>query len=105
MTTHGSKPWRRGSARSSTVPWMWRCATSGRPTGRPPPRERGWSSNRGSWRAFPTNGRPPGGGGWVGHPPWEFGGLPDEWVAALADVDEVWCPSEFVRSSYVLSGV
>lgn len=38
--------------------------------------------------------------------PWEFGSLPKIWVEAFADtVDEVWVPSNFVRETYVLSGV
>jgi glycosyltransferase involved in cell wall biosynthesis len=38
--------------------------------------------------------------------PWEFGAVPVQWVAAITrDVDELWVPSEFVRASYVRSGV
>lgn len=37
--------------------------------------------------------------------PWEFGSLPEKWVADLARVDEVWAPSEYVRSVYIDSGV
>jgi glycosyltransferase involved in cell wall biosynthesis len=38
--------------------------------------------------------------------PWEFGAIPREWVAPIAEnVDELWVPSEFVRGMYVDSGV
>ena len=38
--------------------------------------------------------------------PWEFGSLPVTWQAGLqADVDEVWVPSEFVRTMYLDAGV
>ena len=37
--------------------------------------------------------------------PWEFGFLPEQWVKDLAQVDEVWVPSEYVRRVYVESGV
>ncbi|HVT78222.1 MAG TPA: glycosyltransferase, partial [Acidimicrobiales bacterium] len=45
-------------------------------------------------------------GAWVAIQPWEFGGLPDEWLPALKhQVDEVWCYTDFVRDCYVASGV
>jgi len=38
--------------------------------------------------------------------PWEFGGLPDEWVGPLAEwPDEIWCYTNWVRDCYVRSGV
>jgi glycosyltransferase involved in cell wall biosynthesis len=38
--------------------------------------------------------------------PWEFGAIPAEWVDPIrANVDEVWVPSEYVRSMYVAGGV
>jgi glycosyltransferase involved in cell wall biosynthesis/FMN phosphatase YigB (HAD superfamily)/tetratricopeptide (TPR) repeat protein len=37
--------------------------------------------------------------------PWEFGALPEPWVAGSAQVDEFWVPSEYVRRVYVESGV
>jgi glycosyltransferase involved in cell wall biosynthesis len=38
--------------------------------------------------------------------PWEFGAVPVAWVDAITrDVDELWVPSEFVRASYIASGV
>ncbi|MEA2426384.1 MAG: hypothetical protein QOF37_12, partial [Thermoleophilaceae bacterium] len=37
--------------------------------------------------------------------PWEFGSLPTEWIEQMdANADEVWVPSEFVRSMYIDSG-
>jgi glycosyltransferase involved in cell wall biosynthesis len=44
-------------------------------------------------------------GAWVAIQPWEFGGLPDEWVKQLEAVDEVWCYTNYVRDCYVASGV
>ena len=38
--------------------------------------------------------------------PWEFGSLPRHWVSAIErNVDEVWVPSQFVRDTYITSGV
>jgi tetratricopeptide (TPR) repeat protein len=38
--------------------------------------------------------------------PWEFGSLPKQWVSAIdRTVDEVWVPSNFVRETYLASGV
>lgn len=38
--------------------------------------------------------------------PWEFGSVPREWVEKMdANADEVWVPSEFVRSMYIESGL
>jgi glycosyltransferase involved in cell wall biosynthesis len=38
--------------------------------------------------------------------PWEFGAIPRDWGAPIAEnVDELWVPSEFVRRMYVDSGV
>ncbi len=38
--------------------------------------------------------------------PWEFGAIPEEWVAPIEDnVDELWVPSEYVRSMYLDAGV
>jgi len=37
--------------------------------------------------------------------PWEFGSLPEKWVADLARADEAWVPSEYVRRVYIDSGV
>jgi glycosyltransferase involved in cell wall biosynthesis len=37
--------------------------------------------------------------------PWEFGALPSPWVAAAAQVDEFWVPSNYVRQVYIDSGI
>ena len=38
--------------------------------------------------------------------PWEFGSLPRHWVSAIErGADEIWVPSQFVRDSYITSGV
>ena len=38
--------------------------------------------------------------------PWEFGGLPAEWIGPLRDVvDELWVPTHFVRDCALASGV
>lgn len=55
---------------------------------------------------WPPDWRPPHAGAWVAMQPWEFGGLPDQWLPALeGEVDEVWCYSTHVRDCYVASGV
>ncbi len=37
--------------------------------------------------------------------PWEYGALPEPWVAAARDLDEVWCYSAHVRDGAVASGL
>lgn len=38
--------------------------------------------------------------------PWEFGGLPDEWLEPLHRLpDEIWCYTTWVRDCYLRSGV
>ncbi len=38
--------------------------------------------------------------------PWEFGAVPKHWLPQIArNVDELWVPSEFVRSMYVDGGI
>ncbi len=37
--------------------------------------------------------------------PWEFGSLPQAWLAAAANVDEFWVPTALVRQMYVDSGI
>ena len=38
--------------------------------------------------------------------PWEFGSLPKQWVSEIKHgVDEIWVPSNFVRETYMMSGV
>ncbi len=37
--------------------------------------------------------------------PWEYGALPARWVEAMQQsVDEVWCPSNYVRELYLAAG-
>lgn len=56
--------------------------------------------------AFPPHWERPSSGKWVHIQPWEFGYLPQEWVAPLRDqVDEIWAPSNYVRDVYVRSGI
>jgi len=45
-------------------------------------------------------------GHWVMIQPWEFGSVPERWIYNLNKfVDQVWVPSEFVRQSYLKSGL
>ena len=38
--------------------------------------------------------------------PWEFGAVPQEWLRDIDEnVDELWVPSEFVRSMYIEGGI
>ncbi len=37
--------------------------------------------------------------------PWEYGSIPIAWLKAMEDVREIWATSNFVRDSYVWSGV
>jgi glycosyltransferase involved in cell wall biosynthesis len=38
--------------------------------------------------------------------PWEFGAIPQDWIAPLtSNVDEVWVPSEYVRRMYLEAGI
>jgi GT2 family glycosyltransferase/glycosyltransferase involved in cell wall biosynthesis len=54
---------------------------------------------------WPPNWNPPQQGHWVVIQPWEYGGVPQEWIDAVQrNVDEVWAPSTFVRRLYVESG-
>jgi len=55
---------------------------------------------------WPPNLTPPQAGRWVMIQPWEFGSVPEEWVNAMRrDLDELWVPSNFVRNSYIRSGL
>jgi glycosyltransferase involved in cell wall biosynthesis len=55
---------------------------------------------------WPPNWDPPREGRWVVIQPWEYGGLPEEWVEPIRrSVDEIWAPSSFVRNLYIESGV
>ena len=44
-------------------------------------------------------------GRWVLMQPWEFGSLPEAWLPMLANVDEVWAYSNYVRECYLDAGV
>ena len=55
--------------------------------------------------AWPPNWQAPVKGKWVIIQPWEFGSLPEEWVAEIKNVTEVWAPSNYVKHEYVKSGV
>ena len=37
--------------------------------------------------------------------PWEFGGVPADWVRGVEAADEVWVPTTWVRDCYVQSGI
>jgi glycosyltransferase involved in cell wall biosynthesis len=55
---------------------------------------------------WPPSFVPPAEGAWVMIQPWEYGGIPLEWVAPMRDrVDEVWVPSPWLRDCYIASGV
>ena len=55
---------------------------------------------------WPPNFNPPTQGAWVMIQPWEYGGIPREWVKPMRDlVDEIWVPSTWVRDCYVASGI
>jgi len=55
---------------------------------------------------WPPSFKPPAEGAWVMIQPWEFGGIPAEWVAPMRDlVDEVWVPSSWLKDCYVQSGI
>jgi glycosyltransferase involved in cell wall biosynthesis len=54
---------------------------------------------------WPPDWNAPRQGAWVVMQPWEFGGLPDLWVANLEKVDEIWCYTSYVRDCYLASGV
>ena len=45
-------------------------------------------------------------GHWVMIQPWEFGALPERWIYNMNKyVDQVWVPSDYVRQSYLRSGL
>jgi glycosyltransferase involved in cell wall biosynthesis len=55
---------------------------------------------------WPPQFQPPPQGAWVMIQPWEFGGIPAEWVAPMRDqVDEIWVPSSWLKDCYVRSGI
>jgi glycosyltransferase involved in cell wall biosynthesis/tetratricopeptide (TPR) repeat protein len=55
---------------------------------------------------FPPRFEPPAEGRLVLMQPWEYGFLPNDWIAPIQnDVAEVWCYSEYVRRVYLDSGI
>jgi glycosyltransferase involved in cell wall biosynthesis len=55
---------------------------------------------------WPPSAEPPAEGAWVIVQPWEYGGIPQEWVPFMRDrVDEVWVPSTWLKDCYVRSGI
>jgi glycosyltransferase involved in cell wall biosynthesis len=55
---------------------------------------------------WPPDLSPPAAGRLAVIQPWEFGAIPREWLEPLrANVDELWVPSEMVRSMYLSSGL
>lgn len=54
---------------------------------------------------WPPNWSPVSEGKLVVIQPWEYGALPQEWVAQAGNVDEFWVPSRIVRSMYMTSGI
>ncbi len=56
--------------------------------------------------AWPPDFSPPAEGALVMIQPWEFGGIPGSWIDPMCNlVDEIWCPSSWVRECYVQSGI
>jgi FkbM family methyltransferase len=55
--------------------------------------------------SWPPNWQRPSAGAWILIQPWEYSVLPADWVRRLAQVDEIWVPSEFTRRAFVDSGV
>jgi glycosyltransferase involved in cell wall biosynthesis len=55
---------------------------------------------------WPPDFRPAPGGRLALIQPWEFGAIPQQWLAPLQQaVDELWVPSEYVRRMYVEAGI
>ena len=54
---------------------------------------------------WPPDWRRPEQGAWVLIQPWEFGSIPAEWAEKAQAVDEIWCPSRYVRSLYLQAGI
>jgi len=55
---------------------------------------------------WPPNFDAPREGCWVMVQPWEFGGVPQAWVAPMSrQVDEIWAYTSWVRDCYIRSGV
>ncbi|MDP1832049.1 MAG: glycosyltransferase [Geothrix sp.] len=55
---------------------------------------------------WPPNFTPPKEGCWVMIQPWEYGGIPQDWVGPMSQqVDEIWAYTTWVRDRYIESGV
>jgi len=55
---------------------------------------------------WPPNFEAPHEGCWVMIQPWEFGGIPQEWIGPMCrQVDEIWAYTTWVRDCYIKSGV
>ncbi|MFN3428936.1 MAG: glycosyltransferase family 4 protein, partial [Candidatus Sericytochromatia bacterium] len=55
---------------------------------------------------WPPDFTPPAAGAWVMVQPWEFGGLPDAWVAGMRHgPDEMWVYTHWLRDCYIKSGL
>ena len=55
---------------------------------------------------WPPNFNAPAQGAWVIMQPWEYGGIPREWLRPMRDeVDEIWVYSTWVRDCYLASGI
>jgi glycosyltransferase involved in cell wall biosynthesis len=55
---------------------------------------------------WPPNFTPPPEGHWVMIQPWEYGRLPENWIAPMTNlVDELWVPSSHVEKTYIASGI
>jgi GT2 family glycosyltransferase/glycosyltransferase involved in cell wall biosynthesis/radical SAM superfamily enzyme YgiQ (UPF0313 family)/MoaA/NifB/PqqE/SkfB family radical SAM enzyme/cytochrome c-type biogenesis protein CcmH/NrfG len=55
---------------------------------------------------WPPNLNPPPEGRWIMIQPWEFGSLPKKWIEIMKEqVDELWVPSNFVRETFIQSGI
>ncbi len=55
--------------------------------------------------SWPPNFTAPEKGKLVVMQPWEFGGVPADWVEGVKSAQEVWVPTSWVRDCYVRSGV
>jgi glycosyltransferase involved in cell wall biosynthesis/Flp pilus assembly protein TadD len=54
---------------------------------------------------WPPQFTPPPEGHWVLVQPWEYGSIPRPWLEPLAQVDEVWACTEYVRDCYLAAGI
>lgn len=55
---------------------------------------------------WPPRFDPPEEGAWVIIQPWEYGGIPQEWIGPMRDqVDEIWVPTAWLKDCYVRSGI